>query len=100
MAHAPKPDELAALRRCFDRARGSSGGESRVRRVLFAWHNAVELGGLDLADLWSLSPAWLEDVLTVMAMIARGPQGWYADRYGFGAEMRELIEMYTADPPL
>lgn len=100
MGRSPTPHELAALRRCFERARGCSGGESRVRRVLFAWHNAAELGALDLAELWLLSPKLLEDVLTVIAMVARGPQGWYAHEYGFGDEMRELVEMYTPKPPL
>lgn len=92
--------ELAALRRCFERARGSSGGEARVRRMLFAWHNATELGGFDFADLWYLSDAWREDCLTVIAMVARGPSGWYANEYGFGDEMQELVEMYTPEPPL
>lgn len=96
----PTDDQLAALRRCFERARGSSGGESRVRRLLFAWWNATELGGFDIADLWSLSDEWREDCLTVIGMVARGPSGWYADRYGFGDEMKELVELYVPEPPL
>lgn len=86
--------EQAALRRCFQRAAGVSGGEATVRRLLFAWYNATELGGFDIADLWGLSDDWREDCLTVIAMVARGPQGWYADRYGFGDEMRALVERF------
>lgn len=87
-------EKCEAMVRCFQRARGSSGGESRVRRLLFAWWNAAELGGFDICDLWGLSDEWREDCLTVIAMVGRGPQGWYADEYGFGEEMRELIEVY------
>jgi hypothetical protein len=92
----PTERELAALDRCLERARGCSGGESRVRRLLFAWWNARELGGFDLADLWSLDHEWRADALAVIGMIARGPCGWYADHYGRdrGARMRQLVEKY------
>jgi hypothetical protein len=94
----PTEAELEALRRCFTRAAGVSGGEARVRRLLFAWHNATELGGFDLTDLWGLSDDWRDDCLTVIRMIARGPQGWYADRYGFGEGMQALIARFGQEP--
>lgn len=91
----PTDGELAALDRCFTRAFGCSGGESRVRRLLFAWHNAEELGGFDLTDLWSLDESWRSDALTVIKMIARSPQGWYADRYGYGEQMESLVKTFA-----
>lgn len=90
----PSKAQFEALARCFKRAAGYSGGEARVRRLLFSWHNAVELGGFDLTDLWGLSDDWLKDCLVVIDMVATGPQGWYADRYGFGKEMQALIDTF------
>ena len=86
--------EHEALVRCFRRAMGCSGGESRVRRLLFAWYNAGELGGFDLTDLWGLSEEWRADCLLVVGLIARCPQGWYPDRFGFAADMTALVETY------
>jgi hypothetical protein len=90
----PNKVEAAALARVFSRAAGCSGGETRLRKLLFAWHNAVELGGFDLTDLWSLSDEWRADALTVIGMIARGPQGWYPSHYGYEADMMALIETF------
>lgn len=98
MSTIPTDGEYAALSRCFQRALGCSGGESRVRRLLFAWHNAAELGGFDLADLWGLSDEWRADCITVIRMIARSPQGWYPDRYGFADEMQTLIATHGPQP--
>lgn len=94
----PTEGELEALRRCFTRATGVSGGERRVRQLLFSWHNATELGGFDITDLWSLDDDWRADCLAVIRMIARGPQGWYADRYGFDDEMQKLIARFGPRP--
>lgn len=94
MTDFPTQAERDALARCFERARGSSGGEARVRRFLFAWWNAPELGGFDFSDLWGLSHVWRADVLTVIGMIARGPDGWYADKYGHGKDMEALWKQF------
>jgi hypothetical protein len=83
----------AALARLFDLAEGYGGGAARARSFLCAWFNGSELGGFDLADLWSLDVEHREAMIVVFAWIARAPQGTYADAIeGFGERMRALAE--------
>jgi ribosomal protein L37AE/L43A len=93
-ATVPNEKEQAALAFCFRAAAGDSGGQRRVRKFLFAWHNAGELGGFDFADLWSLDEQHLAAVLTLINMIARGQTGYYPHHYGYEADMEALIETY------
>lgn len=87
----PTPAELAALERIFDLAEGYGGGAMRARSLLCAWWNATELGGFDFTDLWNLDDANLAAALTVISMIARAPQGTYADAIpAFEKRMRAL----------
>jgi len=94
----PTDGELEALRRCFTRASGVHP-DRRVRQFLLAWHNANELGGFDIADLWDMPDDARADVMTVLKMIARGPTRWYPDKYGFCDEMNTLIAKHKAKAP-
>ena len=83
--------ELAALERIFDLAEGHGGGAARARNLLCAWWNAAELGGFDFADLWTFDERNLEAALIVIQLIARAPQGTYADAFpAFADRMRAL----------
>jgi hypothetical protein len=90
----PTSEELHALRRVFDGAREYHGGAARLRSFLLAWHNGAEFYGFDFADLWSLDPDNLRDVMTLINMIARGPVGWYPAENGYGAQIQQLIETF------
>lgn len=91
----PTESECESLEFCFRIAlEHNHGGATRLRRLLFAWHNAAELGGFDFADLWSLDDTYRAHALAVINMIARSPQGWYAEHYGYAADMAALVEQY------
>jgi hypothetical protein len=91
----PSPREQQALAFCFRIAlEHDHGGAKRLRRLLFAWHNAAELGGFDFADLWSLDDEYRGHAMAVINMIARSPQGWYAEHYGYSADMAAIVDTY------
>lgn len=95
-AHAafPSEREADALAFVFRVAPMQYGAAGRIRQLLFAWHNAGELGGFDLADLWSLDDEHRAAALTLIGMIGRSPVGWYPSHYGYAADMMALIETY------
>lgn len=95
----PSDQELDALERCFERARGDSGGQTRVRRFLMSWLNARNFGGFDLTDCWNLDDSYSGDLRTVLLMVLRGPVGWYPEHYGYQQEIEELCKRYY-DAPL
>lgn len=87
------PEEKAALAALFDLAEGYGGGAARARRLLCAWFNGAELGGFDLADLWSLDDKHRAAAVVVFTLVARLPVGTYADAFPeFGPRMRELAK--------
>jgi hypothetical protein len=91
----PTEAEAESLAFCFRIAlEHDHGGAKRLRRLLLAWHNAAELGGFDFSDLWSLDDTYRAHALTVIGMIARSPQGWYAEHYGYAADMAAIVDMY------
>lgn len=91
----PTPREVEALAFCFDIAlEHNHGGAIRIRKLLFAWHNAAELGGFDFADLWSLDETYRAHALALIGLIARSPVGWYAEHYGYEADMIAIIDTY------
>ena len=98
MTFTPTDAERAALDRIFDLAEGYGGGAARARSLLCAWWNGAELGGFDFADLWSFDDKNLAAAVTVMTMIARTPQGTYADAIdGFDGRMRALADRRAAE---
>jgi len=91
----PTKAECDSLAFCFCVAlEHDHGGARRLRSLLYAWHNARELGGFDFADLWSLDDTYRGHALTVINMIARSPQGWYAEHYGYAADMAAIVDTY------
>lgn len=91
----PTEAEADSLAFCFRIAlEHDHGGAQKLRRLLYAWHNGRELGGFDFADLWSFDETYLKHALTVINMIARSPVGWYAEHYGYGADMIAIIEQH------
>jgi len=90
--------ERTALTRLFDLAEGYSGGSLRARTLLCAWWNGAELGGFDLADLWSLDDDVLAAAVTVIELIARMPCGTYPDKWPeFADRMRALAIRRAAE---
>lgn len=82
-----------ALVSMFELAEGYGGGAARARRLLCAWFNGAELGGFDLADLWSLDDHHRKAAVVIFEMVANLPVGTYADAIdGFGERMVALAK--------
>jgi hypothetical protein len=93
-ADFPTQHELEALERCFERAKGCSGGQGRVRRFLLSWQSTRVYGGFDVTDLWNLDQHYGGDLMTVLKMIYRGPGGFYPSHYGYHKEIEALRARY------
>lgn len=68
---AARRHELEALRRLLDVAKGDTGQSRRVASFLLAWWNAQNCGGFDLTDLWGVDEELVDDMLSVLGMIAQ-----------------------------
>lgn len=84
----------AAVDRLFDLAQGDTGQSRRVADFLLAWWNAAELGGFDVADLFSLDRAIAADMTTVFAFLGSQPSAVYADAFGRHGEIQALIALW------
>ncbi|RIA46224.1 hypothetical protein DFR49_0757 [Hephaestia caeni] len=88
------PDVREAIARLFDLAQSDTGQARRVADFLLAWWNAEELGGFDIANLFSLDHAIAADMATVFAFLGSRPDAIYADAFGRGDEMQKLIALW------
>jgi predicted metal-dependent phosphoesterase TrpH len=82
-------EQLSALLRLCQHARGDSGQARRVADFLLAWYNAEENGCWDPADLWSVDAAIAEDMLTVLTLIRQHP-GKYPEDFGCQEEIESI----------
>jgi len=88
------PEQKAALERLLKLAMRDTGQCRRVADFLLAWYNTSENGGWDPADLWSLDLPIREDILTMLALIARGPGGKYPNDWGYRAEISRVWKLW------
>ncbi|GAC1348326.1 MAG: hypothetical protein NVSMB18_36180 [Acetobacteraceae bacterium] len=84
--------ELPALRRLLAIAQSDTGQSRRVADFLLAWWNAQACGGFDLTALWSVEAPILDDMMTVMTMIARDRE--FPTAYGLGGEFELLVQRW------
>jgi hypothetical protein len=80
---------LAALNRLVTIAQSDTGQARRVANFLLAWWNASDCGGFDLTDLWMLDRAIIDDILSVVQLIAR--RHTYPDAYGLQTPFERLV---------
>lgn len=86
-----------ALRRLFKIAKSDTGQSAKVARFLMAWWNAPDLGGFDLADLFSIDRTIALDLSCVFAFLASRPAAVYADNLGLKAEMELVLRTHRPE---
>lgn len=91
------PEVRQAVARLFDLAHSDTGQARRVADFLMAWWNATDLGGFDIADLFSLDRAVATDMATVFAFLGSHPGGIYADAFDLEDSMKALIALWRPD---
>lgn len=91
------PEVRQAVARLFDLAHSDTGQARRVADFLMAWWNATDLGGFDIADLFSLDRALAADMATVFAFLGSHPGGIYADAFDLEDSMKALIALWRPD---
>jgi hypothetical protein len=82
-------EHFAALDRLLEIAERDNGQSRRVRNFLFAWWNAVELGGFDFTDFWSVDTEIARDMLAVLEVIVWVAR--YPDNLGYGKQFEKLV---------
>lgn len=90
----PSDAEMAALRRLLAIADRDTGQSRRVAAFLLAWWNAETCGGFDLTDLWAVDADIAQDMLSVIALIARVRE--YPPALGLDAEFRQLVKLWRS----
>lgn len=88
------PDVRSAVDRLLDLARSDTGQARRTANFLMAWWNAGDLGGFDIADLFSLDTAISSDMATIFTFLGRHPGGIYLDAFGRKDEMEALVALW------
>jgi len=91
-----EPDVQAALARLFEVAFRHSGQSRIVAQFLLAWWNGGAWGGFVVSDLFRLDADLAVDVGTVFKHLSQRSGAAYIDAYGFGPEMRQLVDRYRA----
>lgn len=85
----------AAFERLLRIARSDTGQARRVANFVFAWWNADNLGGFDIADLFAVDRAIAEDMAAVFVWLSRQDNAVYPTEYR--AELEHLIESWRPD---
>lgn len=89
-----EPDVEAALARLFEVAFRHSGQSGIVAQFLLAWWNGGAWGGFVVSDLFGLDADLAADIATVFTHLSRRSTAAYVDAYGFGPQMRRLVDRY------
>ncbi len=79
-----------ALARLITAARGTSGGERRVASFLLNWWDG-QAGLISMADLCYVDAETREDILVVIAFLARNGVH-YADAWGRRGDIQKLMD--------
>lgn len=87
--------DVEALNRLINIAKGDTGQGRRVADFLLAWWNAGECGSFDLTNLWAVDAAIAADMVTVFGLIAR--VGSYPDKLGYEADFKDIIRAWRPE---
>lgn len=93
----PTTDELDALHRLIQIAKGNTGQSRLVADFLLAWWNAGSCGAFDLTSLWAVDRAIADDMQAVFGLIGR--VGGYPDKIdeSFNAEFRAIVRAWRPE---
>lgn len=83
---------LASLERLIEIAQSDTGQAEIVANFLLAWWNADNCGGFNLANLWALDRAIVEDMQRVVGLIAT--LGSYPDHLGYGSDFERIVAVW------
>jgi hypothetical protein len=103
---APRPEELAALRRLIEIANADSLGGTMthgsthqsliVADFLLAWWDSINCGHFDFTNLWAVDAPTAADMQTVFGLIARVRV--YPDTLGYEDEFKAIMDNWRPDP--
>ena len=94
MPHISRTSVQAALDRLLTVAMSNTGQSRIAGNFLLAWWNAAELGGFDLADLFSIDRAIANDMAIIFAFLGQQGGAVYPDAFDGRAEIVALIRMW------
>ena len=94
MPHISRTSVQAALDRLLTVAMSNTGQSRIAANFLLAWWNAAELGGFDLADLFSIDRAIANDMAIIFAFLGQQGGAVYPDAFDGRAEIVALIRMW------
>lgn len=83
---------LASLERLIEIAQSDTGQAEIVANFLLAWWNADNCGGFNLANVWALDRAIVEDMQRVIGLIAS--LGSYPDQLGYGSDFERIVAFW------
>lgn len=84
----------AALDRLLTVAMSDTGQSRIAANFLLAWWNATDLGGFDLADLFSVDRAIAADMAVIFAFLGQQSGAVYPDAFDGRAEILALIRLW------
>ena len=84
-----------AFERLLRYARSDTGQSRRIASFILAWWNADDLGGFDLADIFALDRAIVQDMATVFSWLAGRSNAEYPDAYR--AEIEAIIRPWRPE---
>jgi len=89
--------DKAALTRLVEHAKTDTGQGVKCANFLLAWWNAAENGGFDFTDFWSLDRAIVDDMMTIIYVIAL--EHCYPDALGFDQDFQKIWEKHRSEKP-
>jgi len=83
---------LVSLERLIEIAQSDSGQAEIVANFLQAWWNADACGGFNVANVWALDRALVEDIRRIVGLIAT--LGFYPDQLGYGSDFERIVAFW------
>jgi hypothetical protein len=83
---------LVSLERLIGIAQSDSGQAEIVANFLLAWWNADSCGGFNVANIWALDRALVEDIQRVIGLIAT--LGSYPDQLGYDSDFERIVAFW------
>jgi hypothetical protein len=91
----PEENEIAALERLLEVAKGTGGQSRRVADFLLAWWNAAQAGYFDLTSIWGVDDEIVRDIVVVFGLVARVRA--YPDKLGYTHEFHDILIQWRPD---
>ena len=83
---------LVSLERLIEIAQSDTGQAEIVASFLLSWWNADACGGFNMANIWALDRALVEDIQRVIGLIATLSS--YPDQLGYGSDFERILAFW------